>query len=159
MDEKTRLLRDSLVRTLAWAEAAGEDLDVAAVAYRHNLTVEQVGPWLDDDEVWAAVAVHAAEMKASGELHRRKARGAVADMLPDVVEMFYDESTSPAVRAGIYRDLAKQAGLGGKEEGDGEGEAPKVQVLIDMRDPAGGDGGKVVGVQSTGQRFALVEQG
>ena len=152
MDEEARELRSRLVRAVAWAELAGDAVRLDEIAWRHNLTVEQLGGWLEEDGFWPAVEEQAAQMRLSGEEHRLKARGAVAEMMPDVVGMFYDEATQPAVRAQIYKELARQAGLG-EDGADGRERLPVVSVTIDMR---GDGGGEAQVVASTGARYPVV---
>ena len=151
LDDEQRALRTALVREVAWLEL-GADGSLKEVAWRHNLTVEELAGWLEDEDFWPAVRERAAQMRASGEEHRQKARGMVAEMLPEAAKMFYAESTAPAVRAQIFKELARQAGLGGEEREGGV--PPKVEVLIDMRGQ--GAGGPVVAARSTGELGPVV---
>lgn len=153
MDERTRERRDSLARALAWAEL-GEGTSAQQIAWRHNMTVAELGLWIEDDEFWSLVQERAQAMRLSGEEHRMKARSAVSEMMPDMVRMFFDEgNTSPAVRKDIYRELAKQAGFGGVEDGEGA-QGPRVELVIDLS----GDGERrEITVASTGRQYpALV---
>ena len=157
MDDRTLAVRDAVVRALAWADLAGTEPDVQRLAWAHHMTEEEIYGWLDDPDTWEAVDRVKEEMRAGGDEIRLKARQAVAGMIETAKEMFHDaESTPPAVRAQILRELARQGGVTGADDGSGQGDGgPRVQVLIDMRGPDGGGDGSVT-LQSTGVRYPVV---